>query len=92
MNAGGFAMKTITATNARSDLFNILKRTIKGHSHYRITTKEGGAVLLSEEDFDGLIETLELLSTPGFAKSIKQAKKEIEKGDTYSMDEVFGKE
>jgi antitoxin YefM len=92
MSTGGFAMKTITATNARSDFFNILKRTIKGHSHYRISTKEGGAILLSEEDFESLIETLELLSTPGFAKSVKQAKKEIEKGQTYSMEEVFGKE
>jgi len=85
-------MKTITATSARSDFFNILKRTIKGHSHYRISTKEGGAILLSEEDFESLIETLELLSTPGFAKSVKRAKKEIEKGQTYSMEEVFGKE
>lgn len=84
-------MKTITATNARSDLFNILKKAIKRQSHYRITTKEGGDILLSAEDFDSLIATLELLSTPGFGKSIKQAKKEIEKGETYSMEDVFGK-
>jgi len=83
-------MKTITATNARSDLFNILKKTIKGHSPCRISTREGGAILLSEEDFESLIETLELLSTPGFVKSIRKAKKEIEEGQTYSLEEVFG--
>jgi len=84
-------MKTITATNARSDLFKILKRAVKGHRQYRITSKEGGAILISEEDYESLLETLELLSTPGLLKSIRKAKMEIKKGLTYSMEEVFGK-
>jgi len=83
-------MKTVTVTNARSDLFNLIKRTIKSRNPFRITSKEGDVILISHEDFESLIETLELLSTPGFAKSMKKARKEIEEGNTYSMDEVFG--
>ena len=82
-------MKTITSTQARSDLFNIIKGTVKGHRQVRITSKEGSAILLSEEDYENLIETLELLSIPGFKKSIDKANHEIEKGETYSMEEVF---
>lgn len=82
-------MKTITSTQARSDLFNIIKGTIKGHRQVRITSKEGSAILLSEEDYENLIETLELLSIPGLKKSINKANHEIENGETYSMEEVF---
>lgn len=58
-------MKTLTATDARDDWFSLLKNSVKGHRVYRITAKEGGAILLSEEDYENLLETLELLSTPG---------------------------
>ncbi len=82
-------MKTITASKARSELFNLLKRTIRGHRQVRITSKEGSVILMSENDYENLIETLELLSIPGFKKSIQEADLEIDKGETYSIDEVF---
>ena len=85
-------MKTLTATAARSDLFNVLRKTIKGHRQVRISSKEGNAVLLSEEDFESIMETANLLSVPGFMDSIREADKEIEQGDTLSMDEVFNQE
>ncbi len=44
---------------------------------------------MSEEDYENLTETLELLSIPDFKKSLNVADREIEKGETYSMDEVF---
>ena len=44
---------------------------------------------MSENDYENLIETLELLSIPGFKKSIQEADMEIDKGETYSIDEVF---
>ena len=84
-------MKTITATDARTDLFSIVKDVVKGHKQYTITSKEGRAVLISEEEYESLIETLELLSQPGLSESIAKSMKQVEKGETYSMDEVFGK-
>lgn len=83
-------MKTLTAADARNDLFGLLKNSVKEHRIYRISAKEGDAILLSEKDYENLLETLELLSTPGMLKSIKQAKKEIKEGKVYSIKEVFG--
>ncbi len=83
-------MRTITATSARSDLFNIIKYSVKTHQPCHITSRAGEAVLISKEDFESLIETLELLSIPGMLKDIRKAKKDIKAGKTLSMDEVFG--
>lgn len=83
-------MKTVTATAARRELFGLLKRSVQGHRQFRITHKEGDVVLLSEADYESLLATLELLSTPGVARSIRQARKEIARGETYSLDEVLG--
>lgn len=83
-------MVSVSATKARSEFFDLLKKSIRGHELVRITTREGDAVLISEEDYDSLLETLELMSTPGLAKSIAVARQEIERGETYSLDEVFG--
>ena len=84
-------MTTLTATNARQHLFEVLKKSIKGHSPVKITSKAGDAVLVSEEDYESLIETLELLSTPGMAKSLREARADIKAGRTKSLREVFGR-
>ena len=84
-------MKTIQSSKARQNFFAIIKSAIKENDQYRIVHKNGTAVIMSEEDYENLVETLELLSTPGLAKSIRKAKKEIEKGTVFSLKEVFGK-
>jgi antitoxin YefM len=84
-------MKTITASRARSELFSLLKGTVKGHRQVRITSKEGNTILMSEEDYESLVETLELLSEPGLKESIRKAEKEIENGETVSIEDAFPK-
>lgn len=84
-------MTTLTATDARSNLFQLLKETIQGHTPTRISSKEGVAVLLSEEDYESLLETAELISEPKLLTSIKKADKEIMTGKVYSFDWVFKK-
>ena len=83
-------METITAVRAQSSLQELLRSTIRDHKLYRIAADEGGAVLLSEAEYESLIETLELLSVPGLYESIKQADRQIHDGETLSFDEVFG--
>ena len=83
-------MTSLTATEARQRFFALLKSAAKGHRVYRITHNDGDAVLLSEEDYESLIETLELLSTPGVAKSIRRARREVERGETFSLEDVLG--
>ena len=82
-------MVTLTATSARSNLFQIVKKTAKGHTATKISSKEGNVVLISEDDYESLLETAELLSVPKFKESIAKADKEIEKGDLYTFDEAF---
>ena len=83
-------MTTLTATEARQDLFRLVEKSVKRHAPVRITSKAGDALLISEEDYESLIETLELLSTKGLLKSIRQAKADIKAGRTKSLKQVFG--
>ena len=80
----------ITATDARRDFFEIVKGATEKHQIYRIRHRKGSVVLLSEEEYDNLLETLELLSIPGFLKNLKRSVDQMNNGETYSMDDVFG--
>ena len=82
-------MTTITATELRSNLFKVLKKTVKGHLLTKISSKEGNAVLLSEEEYESLLETAELLSIPKLKESLKIADEEVKRGEVYSIDDVF---
>lgn len=81
---------TVTATEARQNLFKLVRKSVKGHVPVKITSKEGDAVLVSEEDYEGLLETLELLSVPGMRKSVQEARADIRAGRTKSLKEIFG--
>ena len=81
---------TVTATEARQNLFRLVRKSVKGHVPVKITSKEGDAVLVSGEDYEGLLETLEMLSVPGMRKSIQEARADIRAGRTKSLKEVFG--
>ncbi len=83
-------MTTLTATNARREFFDLVKGAAKSHKVYRISHRKGSAVLMSEEDYESLIESLELLSIPGFRKSMKRSVRQMAKGETLSFKEVFG--
>ena len=84
-------MAIISATKARTEFFDLIKDTINKHQVFHIHHRQGDVVLMSEEDYENLQETLELLSIPGFRDSIKKSIEQIEKGETYSMDDIFGK-
>ena len=84
-------MTSVTASQARQRLFELLKRSVKGHLTIQITSKNGDAVLISQEDYESLLETLELLSTPGLLKSIREAKEDIKTGRVKSLKDVFGR-
>jgi antitoxin YefM len=63
-------MKVVTATTARSDLYNLIDSTVTDHEPVQITGKRGNAVLVSEEDWRAIQETLHLVSIPGMRESI----------------------
>ncbi|MEH6519391.1 MAG: type II toxin-antitoxin system Phd/YefM family antitoxin [Halioglobus sp.] len=65
-------MSTFNATEARSKLYALMDETAKTHKPITITGKRGNAVLLSEEDWNSINETLFLLSVPGLRESIRE--------------------
>ena len=56
-------MTTTNITNFRKNAFNYVEQTIKYNEPLNISTKDGDAVLLSAEDYSGLMETLSGFST-----------------------------
>ncbi|MFW5883489.1 MAG: type II toxin-antitoxin system Phd/YefM family antitoxin [Verrucomicrobiota bacterium] len=65
-------MNTITATSARNNLYKLIDEANQSHVPIQITGKRGNAVLVSEEDWKAIAETLYLSRIPGMADSIRQ--------------------
>jgi antitoxin YefM len=64
-------METLTAAEAAQNLLTLVALAQEESRQFRITAEEGNVVLLSEESYQNLIVTLELLSTPGLMKGIR---------------------
>lgn len=80
-------MTNINITNFRKDIYELLEQTIKFNEPINITTKNGNAVVISEEDYNGLMETVYLLNTPRMKeKLIKGKETKIE--DCVAEEEV----
>ena len=69
---GGNNMTILNATEARSKLYKLIDETASSHQPIVITGKRANAVLVSEEDWNAIAETLFLVSIPGMRESIKE--------------------
>ncbi len=65
-------MKTIDATKARSKLYKLIDDACKSSEPIQITGKRGNAVLISEDNWNAIQETLYVLSIPGMRGSIRE--------------------
>ncbi len=65
-------MPTLTATEARSKFYRLIDQTSHSNEPIVITSKRGNAVLISEDDWRAIQETLFLLNIPGMRESIRQ--------------------
>ena len=63
-------MTTMSATEARKQLYKLLDDVSQSHEPVQITGKRGNAVLISEDDWLAVQETLYLVSIPGMRESI----------------------
>ena len=68
-------MVTLTVSAARAKLYNLLDKTAASHQPIQITGKRSNAILVSEEDWRAIQETLYLLSIPGMRRSIQKGMK-----------------
>ena len=65
-------MNILKATEARTNLYNLIDETAESHQPIVITGKRNNAVLIAEEDWNAINETLFLVSIPGMRESIKE--------------------
>lgn len=65
-------MTAITASEARANLYRLIDEAASSHQPLLISGKRNKAVLISEEDWEAIQETLFLLSVPGMRESIRE--------------------
>ena len=74
---GGIIMTSINVTTARKNLYQLITDVNENSTPITITNSRGrNAVLISEEDWNALNETIYLLSVPGMRESIREGLKE----------------
>lgn len=72
----------ITATEARRDLARLIERVNDDRVEIEIVSKRGSAVLMSKDEYDSLMETNYLLSSPQNAQRLLASLASARKGDT----------
>ena len=83
-------MTNTTITSFRKNVFDFVKSAVQYNDVIHVSTKNGNAVLLSEEEYTGMLETLRLMSVPGMVDSIKKAAAEpIGEGQVYDPEEEW---
>jgi len=68
-------MATLSASKARTNLYRLIDDASSSHEAILITGKRANAVLISEDDWKAIQETIYLLSIPGMRESIRQGLK-----------------
>ncbi len=65
-------MTTLTASDARANLYRLIDEAAASHEPILIAGKRNNAVLVSEQDWSAIQETIYLLSIPGMRESIRE--------------------
>lgn len=65
-------MINTNVTTFRKNIFGMLEQTIKFNEPVNINTKDGNAIIISEEDYNGLMETLYLSSLPKMKEKVME--------------------
>jgi antitoxin YefM len=76
----------ITASQARSQLFPLIEQVNSESTPVIITSKKGNAVLVSESEWESMIETMYLLRTPANRQRLARSQAEVLAGDLYEYE------
>lgn len=78
-------MTTVPLAQARADLSRLIDEAVRTHQRVEVTRKgRRAAVIISAEDYDSIMETLDILSDQELVREIRDA----ERGQVYSLEEV----
>lgn len=82
-------MTTLSLADARANLSKLIESAVTTHERFEVTRNgDRVAVLLSADDYDSLMETLDILSSPQEVEALRQGLAEAEAGEFYTEDEV----
>ncbi len=82
-------MTTLSVADARAQFSRIVESAQSTHERFEVTRNgDRVAVLLGADDFDALLETVEILGDAETMADIRAGLIELRRGDTYSVDEV----
>ena len=84
-------MNTVTLSDAKTHLARLLLEVVELGERV-VITRSGRPVgmLVSVDEYDGLLETLEILADDDMAVAVRRGLDEAERGDTLSHEEVWG--
>lgn len=83
-------MTNTNITAFRKNVFDYVEQAVTYGEVVNVSTKNGNAVIISEEDYNSMLETLHLCSIPGMEESIKAAAAEpLEDCTPYDPNEVW---
>ena len=69
-------MSVMNATALRKNLFGTIENVVAYNEPVTVTSKSGNVVMLSESDYNALMETVNLMSNPSFMAGYREAKKQ----------------
>lgn len=86
-------MKTITFSQANQDLIGHINYSLKTHEEVNIASENGAIIMLPQEDYEAMLETVRLLSDKKSLKALLDAHSQRDNGFepvSYKVEDVFG--
>lgn len=82
-------MTTLPLAEVRANLSKLVDEAMRTHQRIEVTRQgRRAAVILSADDYDSIMETLDILSDPDLMKELRQGQKDVARGDFHSLDDV----
>jgi len=86
------ATEILKASDARKNLFKLMDKAERLRHRYMLTRNgTPQAVLMSAEEYEEWVETLEVMADEGLMKGIKEGLEDFKKGRVHTHEEVFGR-
>jgi prevent-host-death family protein len=82
-------MTTLSLADARANLSKLVESALTTHERFEVTRNgDRVAVLMSADDYDALLETVDILSRPAEVDAIRQGLADVESGELVAVDEM----
>ena len=83
-------MELINSRDFSNEYLSVFNNIIDNKASYKLMHNNKKIILLPEEEYENLLETAELMYNPTLKERLAVAENEIENGETFSMNEIFG--